>query len=89
MYCPSCRSSNQAEFTTEMMIHFSGLKNIDKPGVLVFPRFRPAWIAALRVLPPRKPNWRCWQEALRQVQPRPGVRVLPTSHSPPRIELAA
>lgn len=38
MYCPSCRSSNQAEFTTEMMIHFSGLKNIDKPGVLVFPK---------------------------------------------------
>ena len=38
MYCAICESSNQAEFTTELMIHFSGLKNIDKPGVLVFPK---------------------------------------------------
>jgi hypothetical protein len=38
MYCASCQSSNQAEFTSETMIHFSGVKNIDKPGVLVFPR---------------------------------------------------
>jgi hypothetical protein len=38
MYCPSCQSSNQAEFTTEMIIHFSGIKNIDKPGVWVFPK---------------------------------------------------
>jgi hypothetical protein len=35
MYCAQCESSNQAEFNTEMMIHFSGLRNIDKPGVLV------------------------------------------------------
>jgi hypothetical protein len=38
MYCALCESSNQAEFTTEVMIHFSGVKNIDKPGVLVFPK---------------------------------------------------
>jgi hypothetical protein len=38
MSCPSCRSSNQAEFTSEMMIHFAGLRNIDKPGVLLFPK---------------------------------------------------
>jgi hypothetical protein len=38
MHCALCESSNQAEFTTEMIIHFSGLKNIDKPGVLVFPK---------------------------------------------------
>jgi hypothetical protein len=38
MSCTLCLSSNQAEFTTEMIIHFSGLKNIDKPGVLVFPK---------------------------------------------------
>jgi len=37
MSCLSCRSSNQAEFPTEMLIHFGGLKNLDKPGVLVFP----------------------------------------------------
>jgi hypothetical protein len=38
MYCALCESSNQAEFTTEIMIHFSGLKSIDKPGVLLFPK---------------------------------------------------
>ena len=38
MYCQSCQSSHQAEFTAEMIIHFGGIKNIDKPGVWVFPR---------------------------------------------------
>jgi hypothetical protein len=37
MLCPSCSSSNQAEFPTEMLVHFGGLKNLDKPGVWVFP----------------------------------------------------
>jgi hypothetical protein len=38
MCCALCASDNEAEFTTEMNMHFSGLRNIDKPGVLVFPR---------------------------------------------------
>ena len=38
MSCLSCGSGNQAELTAEMMIHFSGLKNLDKPGVWVFPK---------------------------------------------------
>ena len=37
MYCALRHSSNGAEFTAEMMIHFSGLKHLDKPAVLVFP----------------------------------------------------
>lgn len=37
MICLSCRSPKQAEFRAEMLIHFSGLKNIRKPGVLLFP----------------------------------------------------
>lgn len=36
--CSACSSSNQAEFPTEMMLHFSGLKNLGKPHVLIFPR---------------------------------------------------
>ncbi len=35
--CPSCRSSNQAEFPSEILVHFSGCENLDKPGVWVFP----------------------------------------------------
>jgi hypothetical protein len=38
MSCLSCASGNQAEFSAEMIIHFSGLKNLDKPGVWVFPK---------------------------------------------------
>lgn len=38
MCCELCNSSNLAEFSSEMMIHLSGLKNIDEPGVLVFPK---------------------------------------------------
>jgi hypothetical protein len=37
MYCGSCHSGNQAEFTAEMIIHFSGLRYIDNPGVWAFP----------------------------------------------------
>ena len=36
MSCLRCRSSNEAELDTEMVLHFSGLKNLDKPGVWVF-----------------------------------------------------
>jgi len=38
MHCPTCQSSHQAQFTAEMLIHFVGLKNIDKPAVWVFPK---------------------------------------------------
>jgi len=38
MSCAICTSVNQAEFTTEMMIHFSGISNVDNPGVLVLPK---------------------------------------------------
>jgi len=36
--CQFCGSDNLAEFAAEMIIHFSGLKNLDKPGIMVFPR---------------------------------------------------
>jgi len=37
MYCAFCHSNNQAEFPSEMMLHFSGLKNVDNSAVLAFP----------------------------------------------------
>jgi hypothetical protein len=36
--CRSCGSNNQTQFGSEIMIHFSGLKNLDKPSVMVFPK---------------------------------------------------
>jgi hypothetical protein len=38
MRCKSCGSVNQRKFTAEMGIHFSGLENIKKPVVWVFPQ---------------------------------------------------
>jgi hypothetical protein len=37
MYCPSCASDAQAKFAAEINIHLGGLRNIDNPGLLVFP----------------------------------------------------
>ncbi len=38
MSCLLCGSGNQAELTAEMVIHFSGLKNLDRRGIWVFPK---------------------------------------------------
>jgi len=38
MHCALCQSGNHADFTAEMMIHFSGKKNVGKPGILAFPK---------------------------------------------------
>jgi hypothetical protein len=38
MGCASCQSEKLAEFTAEMMIHFSGLSNIEHPGIAVTPK---------------------------------------------------
>jgi hypothetical protein len=34
--CKSCGSNNQSKFTGEIVVHWPGLKNIDKPIVWVF-----------------------------------------------------
>jgi len=38
MYCPSCASSRQAEFTAEVNLHFPDFHSLDQPGVLAFPK---------------------------------------------------
>jgi hypothetical protein len=38
MHCSCCASDIQAEFTAEINIHFSDLRNIDSPGLLIFPK---------------------------------------------------
>ncbi len=35
MPCPSCTLGSQVEFGSEMMVHFSGLRNVDNPGVWI------------------------------------------------------
>jgi len=35
--CRFCSSVNEAEYNAEIMVHFSGRKYLDNPGVLTFP----------------------------------------------------
>ena len=37
MSCKSCQSEHQRTLNGELAIHFSGLKGLDKPTVVVFP----------------------------------------------------
>jgi hypothetical protein len=37
MQCKSCGAVNRRKFTSEIAIHFPGLKNIDLPVVWLFP----------------------------------------------------
>jgi len=38
MRCGSCGSGSLSHFPAEISIHFHGLKNIDRPQVMVFPQ---------------------------------------------------
>jgi hypothetical protein len=38
MSCPVCASIKQVEFCSEMIVHYSGLKNVDNPGVMLYPK---------------------------------------------------
>ena len=38
MVCRRCASHNQKEFGAEINIHHSGLRELDEPDVLVFPK---------------------------------------------------
>jgi hypothetical protein len=38
MACRSCGSDKQTRFGVEINIHIPGMKNLDKPPVLVFPK---------------------------------------------------
>lgn len=35
MHCPQCPSDNQVEVVADMVVHFSGLKHLNNPGVRV------------------------------------------------------
>jgi hypothetical protein len=38
MSCAVCISGDQVEFNAEINIHLRGRKNVDHPGILVFPK---------------------------------------------------
>ena len=48
MSCLLCASGNEAEFGSEILIHFNGLNNLDEPQVFVFPKLWSVWIVARR-----------------------------------------
>ena len=38
MPCKSCGSNQQNEFDAEINVHFRGLKELNRPAILVFPQ---------------------------------------------------
>ena len=68
IYCLLCASDREKEFTAEISMHFSELKNLGESGVLVFPRLLVcldcgfSWFtapeAALALLARANPTWR-------------------------------
>jgi hypothetical protein len=40
MSCVKCGSDNEKKFVAEVTVHSPGLKNLDEPGVLMFPKLR-------------------------------------------------
>ena len=38
MQCAKCQSSKQEQFAAEIMLHFGGLRNVDPPEVMTFPK---------------------------------------------------
>jgi hypothetical protein len=38
MPCLMCASGKEAEFNSEISVHFPGVKNMDKPTVWIFPK---------------------------------------------------
>ena len=38
MKCVSCASSDLAQFNSEILLHFSGITNLNNSGALMFPK---------------------------------------------------
>jgi hypothetical protein len=66
MSCLLCTSDDQEEFSTEMIIHFSGLKNLNEPGVWLFPRLLICLNCGFSHFTIQEPSWHPFQMALRQ-----------------------
>jgi hypothetical protein len=81
MSCLSCASGNHVEFAAEINIHFPGLKNLDKPGVFVFPKVLVCLNCGFSRFTTPAPELALLQEVPRQAKPRPGNGGFNMSHS--------
>jgi hypothetical protein len=70
MSCIACGSNCQKEFATEMILHFSGIKNLDKPGVLMFQKLLVCMDCGYSHFAIQEPSWRPLQSSLRTAASR-------------------
>ena len=75
MYCLSCASNSQQEFAAEMIIHLSGLKNLDEPGVWAFPKLSVCMNCGFSHFTIQELSWLSLQRALRHTDPQPRPEV--------------
>jgi hypothetical protein len=70
MSCPPCASSDQEESSTEMIIHFSGLKNLSEPGVWEFSKLTVSMICGFSHFKIQEPGAHHLQTVLRNASPQ-------------------
>jgi hypothetical protein len=76
MSCPLCASGKEKEFSAEMIIHHSGLENLKRSPVLVFPKLLVCMdCGSSRVSIPRI-KAESLGESAKQIQPEGNSRFL-------------
>ena len=70
MSCPSCGSSDQEECSAEMIIHFSGLKNLSEPGVWEFSKLTVCLNCGFSHFKIQEPGAHRLQTVLRNASPQ-------------------
>jgi len=67
MPCIACGSNCQEEFDAELILHFSGIKNLDEPGLWVSPKLLICLNCGYAHFTIQEPSWRPVRASLRQV----------------------
>jgi len=65
MSCIACGSIGQKEIASEMILHLSGIKNLDEPGVWIFPKLFVCMDCGYSLFTIQEPSWRPLQASLR------------------------
>jgi hypothetical protein len=64
MPCIACGSNCEKEFATEMILHLSGIKNLDEPGVWAFPKLFVCMNCGYSHFIIEEPSWRPLQTSI-------------------------
>jgi len=72
MSCIACGSIDQREFSSQIVLHFSGIKKLNEPGVWLFPNLLVCMDCGYSHFTIQEPGWRPLQASLRSANSGPG-----------------